>query len=372
MRDKIQFLEIGTLIYFFVRSSFIGIAVNSYLYFAKVDAYLCVLIGTIIGLLPLALIFKVASIKKDYTIHETIHLIFGKKIGNIINIILVGFTFYYSSILFYDLINFIASEYLYKTPAILIGIMLLIPIIYMIPKGLKTIARTSSILFILSIILFIFSIIGLIPSFSVENLLPLLEDGIGGPLRGSINHIAYSALPLFILTIIPRNNVENEKKAARRVIFSQVGASILSFLSILNVVGVLGIDLALLYQYPDYHMLRRIQVGGFIQRVESILAIQWILCLFVMIAFCMFYCLKTTETIFPKIKDNYRKLLGFIFPIGMLILTRCLFRNNTEFVNFTIHEFPIVIYIFFLGIPILIFITYLCRKKTLEKELKEA
>jgi spore germination protein KB len=363
MKDKIQFIELSTLIYFSVRSSFIGIGINSYLYFGKVDAYLSVIIGIFVGILPLLLILKIAKFKKDATIHEINQMIFGKKIGNFINILLIGFTFFYASILFYDLINFISSEYLYKTPSTIIGIMLLFPIIYIIPKGLKTIARTSTILFIISIILYLFSIGGLIPSFSFENLLPFLENGIQGSITGSINHIAYAVLPIFLFTIIPRENIQEEKKLTKGIIFAQIFASIICLLSLLNVIGVLGIDLALLYQYPDYHMLRRIQVGGFIQRVESILAIQWMLCLFMMIAFCMFYCLKGTETIFPKLTDKQKKLLGFIFPTMMLLTARITFQNNTEFINFTIHDFPKLIYLFFLGIPCLIFLTYFIRKK---------
>lgn len=366
MKNRLQFIEIAALIYFIVRSSYIGIGIDSYLYYGKVDGYLSIIIGSIIGIIPLLLILKISNINRDKNINQMLETLMGKKIGKLISLVLLGFTFFYATILFYDLINFIASEYLYKTPYFLIGIMIIIPIIYVLTKGLKTICRTTLILFIMSIILYLFSIIGLIPNFSFNKMLPFLENGLKGPLIGSIHHIAYAILPLFTLTIIPRKDFEGEKKNNKRMILVHFIAIILIFISLCNVIGVLGIDLALLYQYPDYHMLRRIQVGGFIQRTESILAIQWLLCLFVMIVFCMYYCLKTTSFLMPKRRIKYDRLLQFLFPIGMLILSRNLFDNNTAFVSFTIHSFPIYIYIFFLGIPILIFIVY-CIKKLQKK-----
>ena len=42
------------------------------------------------------------------------------------------------------------------------------------------------------------------------------------------------------------------------------------------VMSVFGVELATLYQYPEFQILRRVSLGGFIERVESTLSIQWI------------------------------------------------------------------------------------------------
>ena len=362
MKNRLQFIEIATLIYFFIRATYIGIGINSYLYYAKVDSYLSILIGSIIGILPLLIIIKIMNIRKDKNIHQMIEELLGKKLGKVISFLLLGFTFFFATVAFYDLINFIASEYLYKTPPILIGIMIIIPIIYILSKGLKTICRTSIILFMLSMILYSFSMIGLIPNFSINKMFPFLENGIKGPLIGSIHHIAYAVLPLFTLTIIPKQDYEKGKKVDKKIMIVQLMVTLLIFISLCNVIGVLGINLAILYQYPDYHMLRRIQVGGFIQRTESILAIQWLICLFMMIVFCMYYCIKTISILTPKWKIKYDRLFQILFPTGMLILSRNIWRNNTSFVYFTTHSFPIYIYIFFLGIPVFLLMIYYIKK----------
>jgi spore germination protein KB len=357
MKDKIQSFQISTIIYFIMRASYIGIAINSYLHFAKTDSYLCILIGNIIGILPLLLTIKISEINKEKNINEIIRNIFGKKIGNIISLILATFIFYFATILFYDLINFIASEYLYKTPSLLIGIMMILPVIYILTKGLKTIFRTSIMLFIISMILFIISIVGTMPNFSTSNLFPFLEFGITGPIKGSICYVAYSILPIFTLTIIPRKQVGIKKG---HVFLTSLFVGGIIFLSMLTVIGVLGTPLALIYQYPDYQLLRRIQVGGFIQRTESVLAIQWFLCLFMSISFYLYYAIDTFKYIFKK-KDM--KLANYLLPILLLIVSRNLFSNNTQFVTFQTKELPILLLVFLLAIPILIYITYKVKKK---------
>lgn len=357
MKRKLQFSEIATLIYFCIRSAIIGIGMNAYLYYGKVDAYLSIIIGAIIGIIPLLLILKVSNINKSKNIHGIIEEVLGTKVGKGISWILFGFVSFYCIVLFYDLINFIASEYLYKTPSYLIGIMLLIPIIYLLSKDLNVLGRTSVILFGLSIILYLFSLIGLIPRIDTENLLPFLENGISGPLKGAFMHIAFAILPLFIFTIIPKDSVVPSKNLDKKIVIAHFVYTVLIFIVLISIIGVLGIDLALLYQYPDYHLLRRIQVGGFIQRTESILAIQWVLCLFMMISICMYYLLTTADFLIPK-NDKFKKIEVFLFPIVILILTRTLFQNNTIFVNFTMKQFPIIIYIFLFGIPLFIYIVY--------------
>lgn len=361
MKDKLQYLEIGTLIYFFIRASFIGIGLNCVLFYGKVDSWLCALLGMFMGLIPVCIYLKISTIDTKKHIHEIISKVMGNFLGKLISFSLLLFVFMYSIVLFYDIINFISSEYLYKTPSYIIGAMILIPVIYLLTKGLRTMSRVSIILFMVSIVFYIFSIIGLIPAFDSTNLLPFLENGITNPLLGALGFVSYTAMPLFVLLIIPRENV-GEKKIEKKVIFTFLGVACITFLAITNVIGVLGIDLALLYQYPDYQMLRRIQVGGFIQRTESILAIQWLLCLFMMISFCLFYCLKTTTFLFGKKVEKVKVYLPYIYPIAVLFLSRILWRNNTMFVNFTIKQFPMFTYFFFLGIPLLILIIYYIRK----------
>lgn len=359
MQEKIHSSELISLVYFIMRSSYIGIAINSYLYFGKIDSYISIILGIILGYIPLILILKISDINKEKNINEILIQILGEKLGKIIIIILSIFIFAFASFIFYDLINFISSEYLYKTPSILTGIMMLIPILYTVNKGIKTICRTSIILFILSIILYIISFFGLIPSFDFENLLPFMQTNKINLFLAVFSYIAYAILPLMLLLIIPKNNLPKNK--SNKIIFKTTFiVGIIIFLSLLNTIGVLGIDLSLLYQYPDYQVLRRIQIGGFIQRTESILAIQWFLCLFIMIVLCMYYIIKTKENIKIKISN---KILLIMLSITLIFINEKFWNNNTSFIAFSIIKIPILIYIFIL-IPLLIlYITYLIKKK---------
>lgn len=360
MKEKIHNSELISMIYFIMRSSYIGVGINSYLYYAKIDSYISIFIGIILGFIPIYLFLKINDIKKDKNINEIIIDILGNKLGKTLIIITNLFILFFSSFLFYDLINFITSEYLYKTPSLLVGIMMLIPIIYTVTKGLKTICRTNIILFIISVILYLISILGLIPSFNFENLLPFMQTSKTNILLSSMSYIAYSILPLSLLLIIPKNNLKDLKKSRKTIIIAILITDFIIFISLLNTVGVLGIDLALLYQYPDYQMLRRIQIGGFIQRTESILAIQWFLCLFAMIVLCTYYILKSKESINSKISN---KKLMLIISIILIIINEKIWPSNTSFITFSIKYMPIILYIFLLVPYLILYITYLVKKK---------
>ncbi len=357
MKEKIHNSEIISIIYFVMRSTYIGIGINSYLYYTENDSYISILIGILLGLVPLILMLKVSDIKKDTNINEKFNLFFGKKIGNIINIIISIFILFFTSFLFYDLTNFITSEYLYKTPSLFIEIMMLIPITYILSKGLKAICRTSIILFIISITFYIISILGLIPSFNVSNLLPFMKTDKCDLLLSSLSYIAYSILPLYILLIIPKDNLKNEQKSNKTIIITSIITGIIILVSLITTIGVLGIELASIYQYPDYQMLRRIQIGSFLQRTESILAIQWFLSLFMMIVLCIYYILKTKETIIPKFGN---KTLIMIVNIILIIINENLWPNNTTFISFSIKNMSVILYIFIL-LPILLL--YIKSKK---------
>lgn len=363
MKNKIQLIELIAMLYFIMRSAYIGIGINSYLYYARVDAYIGIMIGTLIGLLPLLLFIKMTEIDVNKDLNENIINLFGKKIGIIIVYILVIAILLYASVLFYDIINFITSEYLFDTPPLAIALIAAIPIIYILSKGIKTICRVSIIVAILSIILFLFSIIGLTPIFRGDNLLPFLENGIAGPIKAGFSHTAYVVLPSFVLTIVPRKLYFNKKSDKKKIIISYLLINLLILGSIISVIGVLGIDLALLYQYPSYQALRRIKAGGFIQRTESILAIQWVLCLFMMISFCLYYVYKSMRFTLNIKSLKASRILIVSLVLGTVFIAKNIFHNSTQSLLFITEKLPFIMYGIFFLIPLIIYIKFKLTKK---------
>lgn len=351
MNNKLQSFELSSLLFFIMRASYIGIGIQIYFEYAKVNAYLAPIIGTIIGVIPLLIFLGISKYKEEFNILEINDHLFGKTIGKIINLILMITVFSLTVILYYDLVNFITSESLYETPPLAISIIVLIPIIYLLCKGLKVICKTSIILFFISLGLFILSFFGLVTQVKFGNIQPFLEHGINGTMKASIIHIAYSILPLFILTIIPRNEIYDKEKLTKKMIFNYFFVNILIILGTFIILSVAGIDLALLYQYPDYHILRRISIGGIIQRIENFLSIQWLISICICLTINCYYIIKSFKHIFNI--EQERKL-NFVIPIIIMGLSTIIFINNIVAFNFLMNVFPTILFAFLFGIPLII------------------
>lgn len=351
--NKINVLQFGIAIYFIMRSMSLGIAVESYIHIGGVDGYLSPIIGTIIGFIPLILFIKIMDYRPDLDIYGKIDYLFGKNIGTIINIILTGTIYFLSTIAFWNLLNFISSQYLFRTSTLLIAFVFAIAFVYASTKSLNVIFRLANMLFYISIITFIICFLGLLGNPKFSNLLPFLEFGIKGPFLSGLSHVAYSVLPLFILLMIPKNSIDENDKLNKYIIIFYLIASISKIIVAFLVISIFGIDLASLYEFPDFLMLRRIATSGFFQRFESILATQWIFDLFVMLCLSFGYIKKAySHIIRKKHKDIFISITIFITCI---ICSNYMFDNNTSGDNFILYKLPFILGILLFIIPSIIY-----------------
>ena len=341
------------LVYFIVRSTSLGMVMNNYIKFGKNNAYLSPIIGTILGFIPLLMFLKLADYRPDLNINDKNICLFGKKIGNIINIIIMTSISFLAVLIIWNLTNFICSQYLYKTSKFIVSIIFMVPIVYISLKNIKVLLRSSNLLFYFSCFIFITCIIGLVVQVKFNNLLPFLEDGIMGPFNGALSHIAFAVLPLFSLLIIPKDIIKDKKIFNKYIIIMYLIASLSKIIVIFFTVSVFGIDLAYIYKFPDYLLLRRIMSGGFFERLESILAIQWFFDFFIALSFYFYYIKISAKQIFNIKHQN----IFIVIVIALLTyLNFIIFNTTTEGNNFMIYKLPFILFILFFIIPFIIFI----------------
>lgn len=350
---KLHLFEYNCLSYFLIRGAFIGICLNNLLIISKQDSWLSVILAFILGFIPLGIFYLIIKDNPKGNIIDFIKNNCGNTLGNIINVLISIFIFIFTSLLMWNLINFISSQYLYKTPNLAISITFAIAIYYICSKSINVIGRTTVILFYISAILFILSALGLSFQLDLNNLKPTLEYGINPIFTGSLQYISYNILPLFLITIIPKEQISDKnKKFIRNGIITYVISSFSLFVVSFFLVSIYGIEFSQILQYPSYHILKRLSILGFIQRVESISSIQWILDLFVIIVMGIYF-IKTSIVQTFNIKPF--KFISFFLVTLLIIVTNYLFKNNTIGNSVILHIFPFFNYLFFLIIPTLIY-----------------
>ena len=293
--NKINPLQYGIVIFFIINSTTLNISKKG---------YLLPLISSIIGFIPLLIFIKLLNYKEELNIYEKIDYLFNK-LGFMINITLGILVYLLIIDVYINLLNFIKINYLYNTNILLISIIISVALIYTCTKSINVIFRLSTMLFYITSILFIISILGLVNQIHINNLVP-------NNYNLTINYIYY-ILPIFVLLMIPKQEVLNNNKLNKYILIFYIIGNIIKILIVLFTILVLGIELTNFYNFPEFIVLNRISTTSFFQRFEGILGIQWIYTIFIMLCINFYYIKNLYIHLFNKYKD--------IFIIILIIIT---------------------------------------------------
>ena len=88
MKEKINNLDISSILFLQLFSCSLGIAPYITIKITGIDAYISIIIGTIIGIIPILILIYIFNYEIDKPIHIKTKIIYGKTLGTIINIIL--------------------------------------------------------------------------------------------------------------------------------------------------------------------------------------------------------------------------------------------------------------------------------------------
>ena len=347
---KITNLQVGSLVFFLMHAYFIGITFSSVIVSLKQDSYLGIIVGAIIGFIPLLIYLYIFNYEPSLNLNEKNIKLFGKYIGNILNIIITIFTFLIITIVFSNLVTIIHTDYLSKTPIIFLIITFLIPIYYSVYTGIKSICRASLIFFYMTIILIILSNLGLLIQVDINNFKPFFYNN-SNLLNGSIYFAIYNVTPLYLINIIPKNDIMNNNKTTKYIIIFYL-LSVISLLAVsLNIIGIFGIRLTSMYQYPEFQILKHVSIIGISSRIDSILFITWIFSILTFVIAGLYYVVSTSHSLIKE-KSNI-----FLTIYCILILSLTLLVPNDLFINFlSIKILPPIIIIFTLTVFILMYL----------------
>ncbi len=349
---KIGLLEYNSLIWFIIRASFVEL--TSYLLISEVkqDAWLAVLIGIFIGIIPVSLMLY---FKNKYPNDNIISL--NNKlgfIGKIINIILLISVFIFGLTSFWVLIHFINSIVLFNTSLWIIIIAFIIPIWYISSKDIHVIGKTGLLMFYAMIAFIFIILIGLANNIEFDNLMPVFNHKTSKILYASLIFVSFDILPLFLLSIIPKDKVKNYSNKASLISY------ILASLSVLNIIfliiSCLGIDLASLYEYPGYHLLKRVSLLDIVDRLENVLSLEWLFSTIIQVVITIHFITQGIKEMF-KSKEKTNNYITIIICLSFAIISNFIFKTHgTETVFFK----NILLYILIGSFFILPLISLIC------------
>ncbi len=352
---KITSMEYNSLIWFLIRAGYIGITISNLISISKRDSWISVLIALVLGFIPLAIFAYLRNYDENKNICELNEYLFGK-FGKVLNIVLALGAIIIAQLAFHDIVHFINTQFLYRTSPILIAAVFIIPIIYGVLKGINAISRTSLLLFYIVVAAVIFITISVFSGVDFNNLKPILFTDKMSILHGSLIVVAYNVLPLFFLLIIPKSALTNYSKK-KSMIFYIIAILTLADAAFLTV-GTFGIELSMLYEYPEFHLLKKVEIGDFVDRVESLLSVEWLIALFILIMVALYYVSKTMAHTF-KFQEKTNKIFIIVICLLLLIINPFILVTNGSMNELFKVPMLYVMFFFFFVIPIIIWLACL-------------
>lgn len=335
---KNSYLELASIIIIQTVTTFFGISVSILKEGAGVNAWLSALISYIIGLIPLLMIIYISNYQPNKNLHEKINTLFGNKLGFIINIIFSILLISLGITLLYNINNFILSQFLYRTPFLVSSTIFISLIIYSANKGINVISKIAMLLLTINIALYTINILALIQHIDISNFLPFLKENTKNIIPTSFKIASINYLPLLTILIIPKNKLTTPEKYTKTIIISYIIGAIISFGLVITTFGVLGINLVNAFEYSEYIVLRKIKLLGFLERIENIISLQWIVGSFIYLTIIVYTISKSIPL--KSIKSH--KWINLITGTIILALTTIIFKNNTLFDAYVKNIFPII------------------------------
>jgi len=334
-KEKLTSFQFSCLVCFPILALFSGIGTHNIIKIAEIDSYLSVLLAYFIGLIPLLLFFSIFNYKQELNITEKNTYLFGKYLGTVINYLINICIFCIGIMLIYNISNFAISQFLAETPLVVFMIILGLVLIYNVSQGIENISLVAVIFLGIICLLTIFSTIGVMPTFEFSNIKPILEFGLKNPIKGSLSLTLTNVIPIFILLIVPKDQIKQNKKTNKHIFSFYTLGFIFMFLALILTIGSLGIYLCDLYQYPEYTVLKKISLFNFLDRIENFIYIKWILNSIICLALIIYYIQYST-------KKSSKKLLPTIITALLIISSLLIFKNNTIFYNVSLSVFPYI------------------------------
>lgn len=358
MNKKISSGEMMAITIGLIATMFFGFINNRIFSISKNASLISVLIGIIIGIIPILMIMFISK-KIDtnlFTFLKDKLKIFSYPIIIILTLLAIYIIFIDSWIV----INFIISQFLTKDSHYFISILFSLIAALLVTKGLEITSRTAFIIFIITMVIIIFFLGFLTPYLDIENFKPIIDTKSKNILQSAIICILSTTTPL-IYNLNLKYKCKDKKNFPRKIIIGYLFAMIIMFTFTFFLIGVYGIDFTKILTYPTYALFKKVQIFGFIERIENISAIIFITAYFIGFSFLLYIVKDNIKNMFKITKKTTTSIITYLISIIIPIISIYLFK--TYEISYLIDYTPYILSINYI-ILIIIFIRCLFIKKS--------
>lgn len=318
------------LTYFLSRSSMFGI--GFYLIFKETskDSWISLLLGTLLGII----IIYIFSLIKKYINNKTIiDSLKNYSLGKLYIFIFILFNLFLITTTLVILPLFVNSFYLTHTPKLVVNIPFLLLAIYLTFKDKKVLENLSNLLCVFSIIIILSFAFFLTKYISFNELLPIFTVKTTSILKSALTFGIITSVP----TILTLNYSYDFKTSILDYLLGVGTLFIILFFTIIS----LGKPLIEIYSFPEYAVLKKINILNFIENIENISSFIWYFDMFMMLAINV----RNLKDSLPK---KFNKLSLVILLFISLILASLVIGDDYSIILLFVKYYPYILLGFFL------------------------
>jgi spore germination protein KB len=282
------------------------------------------------------------------------------KAGKLVGLLYVLFFFHTLGMFLYQWSAFLTTAIMPETPVLFMLIFVLPFCAYAVLKGIEVISRLSEFFAPLVFGALIIFFLLLTKNMDLKVFTPFMEKGFMSILVGAFVISSRTSEILVLAMLLPYLKA---KKGKVKSVFISIYSIVAFFwiIATITVLATLGLDLTRILQFPYFDALRLINVGDFIERIESIHLAVWILSGFLRISLYYYVIVMVLSQVFGL--KSYKPLvistLTILLPVALSLQSNIAELN--EFLSYTIEPWYNLFFIIF--IPTILLIIAVVRKQ---------
>ncbi|SHH52684.1 GerAB/ArcD/ProY family transporter [Tepidibacter thalassicus] len=320
---------------------------------AKEDIWLAIILSVLMSITVSLIFVNLHFNFPGKNLFDICEICFGKSIGKLFILLFTWFTFEEASQTLINNSQFLEDTALAETPTIVPRMFILILCVWIVKGGIELIGKWSD-LFIIPFIIFVFiSVVLLIPEMDIDNIFPILDNGITPVIEGAYSAFTFPFGETVILSLV-FSRFKTKKSYYTTYIFGLIIGGICSLALSLSTVLTIGSTQALQTYYSTYNTVSKIDISDFIQRLEVISTL-----IFVIGSFLKISILLLASSIGISKLFNFESYRFIVTPVSLSIINLSFisFDNRMSFVEWNSNGWLYYSFLFEVILPVIIFIT---------------
>lgn len=331
---------------------------------AKNDVWISILVAMAMAVPMLFVYARIVKLFPGVDFWEILEKVFGKILAKIISVMFIWYSLHLGALVIRNFSEFIQIVSIPETPQFIIVIFIGALSIYIVRSGVEIIGRWSAfvapMIALNIVLLFVLATTQMNP----ENIKPILNHGLKPVMISATSVFSFPFAETVLL--LPLLTSLNKKGSPYKVYYLGliIGGILILSGAIRNVLT-LGVELAQTLYFPSYASVSLINIGNFLQRVELVVSINFLLSGLVKVSVCLYSTSRGAAKLLNL--KNYRKIVA---PAALIMMTlSCIIYKNamdmfewaTEIYKFYAIPFQIIL-------PLIILITAEIKTRTMRNK----